>query len=99
MYKLNNKTALQELCKEKDFEINIILDLGYEIHLAQTNINVNAPKGEAMKIMKRQFTKERTDEFNYALQKESWQNSLSNLHAHTSFNAFIGSILYHYLQV
>jgi hypothetical protein len=53
------------------------LDLGYLDHLAQIlNINVNRPDGGPIKIRKRQFTKESINEFNYLLQKESWQESL-----------------------
>jgi hypothetical protein len=66
-------------------------------HLAQIlNINVNRPDRRPVKSRKRQFTKESINEFNYLLQKASWQKSLSNYDINTSFNALMDTILYHY---
>jgi hypothetical protein len=68
--------------------------LGYSDHLAQT-INVNRSERGPVESKKRQFTKESIDEFNYLLQKESWQECFLNLDVNTSFNAFIDMIFYH----
>jgi hypothetical protein len=74
-----------------------VLDLGYSDHLAQTlKINVNRPDRGSHMCRKRQFTKESIQEFNYLLQKESWQKSLSSSDVNASFNAFMDMILYYY---
>jgi hypothetical protein len=69
------------------------LDLGYSEHLAQILLNANRPERGPVKIRKRQFTKESTDKFNYLLQKESWQENLSNSDIKTFFNALKGIII------
>jgi hypothetical protein len=50
-------------------------------------LNAYRPERGPVKIRKRQFTKESTDKFNYLLQKELWQENLSNSNIQTCFNA------------
>jgi hypothetical protein len=52
-------------------------------------MNVIKPKRGPLKIRKIHFTKESTDNFNYLLQKESWQESISKRDVNTSFMEII----------
>jgi hypothetical protein len=93
----NSLTLIDAIVTKKQaYECSsIVLDLGYSDHLVQIlNINVNR-KNRTVKIKKRQFTITSTDEFNYLLQRELWQVSLSNSDVNTSFNAFMDMTLYH----
>jgi hypothetical protein len=78
---------------------SMVLGLGYSDHLAQMlKLHVNSPNRGPIKIRKREYTKGNI-EYNYLLQKELWQESLSISDVNSCFNAFMDTILYHFNTV
>jgi hypothetical protein len=73
---------------------SMVLDLGYSDHLAQMlKLDADSPKRGPIKIRKSQYTKGNIEEFNYLLQKELWQESLSISDVNSCFKAFMDTIL------
>jgi hypothetical protein len=80
MYNLVNTITSPTRITKKSFRLidAIVINMQayecYSDHMAQIiNININRSKRGPVKSRKRQFTTESIDEFNYLLQKESWQ--------------------------
>ena len=79
---------------------NIIKDLGYSDHLAQTvYVRVDKPILGPTAIKKRQFTDNTVQEFIYLLEEESWDEDLLLVGVNIAFNAFVIMFMYYFNPV
>jgi hypothetical protein len=95
----NTKSLLDLIIIDKESYINpaTVLDLGFSDHQAQIScIRVENPKLGLVKVRRRQFTEESTEELNYLLLKELWQEVLMNSEVNSKFNVFMDTILYYF---